>query len=325
LRLREGVNAAGDRTPEVRGLIGREDQKRLLTEAVDVAPSQLRATSPLAEFGHRAVTATGATRLVFWRSTRPPPRTIVLLLSQAFLARSVWPSVFASARREDIDGALVAPDGRTPFASAAQPLASPASNPLRASRTLQDDEAVWRLEVWPRHPDALYGEVRRRQHLYLAMLVVMAASLGVAAVLTLRTVSRELEVARLKSQFVSAVSHEFRTPLTGIRQFAEMLLNDRVGGDDRRRHYYARILAPANGSRTWSRTCSISRASRKGASSTSVRGSTPRPGCARLQTTFKRLRPRGRRSSRRFRTNCRRSWATARHWAGRSRTSWTTV
>ncbi len=45
----------------------------------------------------------------------------------------------------------------------------------------------------------------------------------VASALVLRTVSREIAVARLQSDFVAAVSHEFRTPLTALRQFTEML------------------------------------------------------------------------------------------------------
>jgi two-component system phosphate regulon sensor histidine kinase PhoR len=35
--------------------------------------------------------------------------------------------------------------------------------------------------------------------------------------------TRELAVAELQSDFVSAVSHEFRTPLTALRQFTELL------------------------------------------------------------------------------------------------------
>src|SRR6187549_1447441 len=38
-----------------------------------------------------------------------------------------------------------------------------------------------------------------------------------------RCVNRELGVARLQSEFVAAVSHEFRTPLTAMRHLTEML------------------------------------------------------------------------------------------------------
>jgi signal transduction histidine kinase len=55
------------------------------------------------------------------------------------------------------------------------------------------------------------------------------ATLGVVSVLLLgvlllvRDVSRQAEVARLRSDFVSGVSHQLRTPLTLIRLYAEML------------------------------------------------------------------------------------------------------
>jgi signal transduction histidine kinase len=49
-----------------------------------------------------------------------------------------------------------------------------------------------------------------------------------------------MEVARLKSEFVSAVSHEFRSPVTGIRQLAEILLRGQPS-EERRRQYYELI------------------------------------------------------------------------------------
>lgn len=40
-----------------------------------------------------------------------------------------------------------------------------------------------------------------------------------------RDVTQAKEVERLKSQFISTVSHEMRTPLTGIYGYAELLLH----------------------------------------------------------------------------------------------------
>jgi signal transduction histidine kinase len=56
-----------------------------------------------------------------------------------------------------------------------------------------------------------------------------------------RAVVRELHVARLQADFVSAVSHEFRTPLTALRQMSELLVHDRIDGGDLRRRYYRAI------------------------------------------------------------------------------------
>jgi signal transduction histidine kinase len=57
--------------------------------------------------------------------------------------------------------------------------------------------------------------------LALVVLFVIAATYFAA-----RAVARELAAARLQSDFVSAVSHEFRTPLTSMTQFTEMLVED---------------------------------------------------------------------------------------------------
>jgi signal transduction histidine kinase len=61
-------------------------------------------------------------------------------------------------------------------------------------------------------------------------------------ILTVRTVSHELELAKMKSDFVSTVSHEFKSPLTSIQQVAEMLQAGRVPSEDRRRQYYDLLL-----------------------------------------------------------------------------------
>ncbi len=51
-----------------------------------------------------------------------------------------------------------------------------------------------------------------------------------------------LKVAQLQSDFAATVSHEFRSPLTGIRQLGEMLLAGRAAADEpRRRQYYELI------------------------------------------------------------------------------------
>jgi signal transduction histidine kinase len=58
---------------------------------------------------------------------------------------------------------------------------------------------------------------------------------------TTRAVSRELAVSRLQSDFVSAVSHEFRTPLTSMLHLTDLLDRGIVSDEDRRRQYYAAL------------------------------------------------------------------------------------
>jgi signal transduction histidine kinase len=56
--------------------------------------------------------------------------------------------------------------------------------------------------------------------------------------LTYRNVSKEMSLARLKSDFVSNVSHELRTPLALIRLYAETLEMGRLNSQEKHQEYY---------------------------------------------------------------------------------------
>ena len=56
--------------------------------------------------------------------------------------------------------------------------------------------------------------------------------------LTYRSVSKEMALARLKSDFVSNVSHELRTPLALIRLYAETLELGRITTQEKKEEYY---------------------------------------------------------------------------------------
>jgi two-component system phosphate regulon sensor histidine kinase PhoR len=67
----------------------------------------------------------------------------------------------------------------------------------------------------------------------LACLLMVAASYGLYLVTT-----RELLLARQQSDFVAAVSHEFRTPLTSMRHLLDLLMRRAVTDEGRKDHYY---------------------------------------------------------------------------------------
>jgi signal transduction histidine kinase len=56
----------------------------------------------------------------------------------------------------------------------------------------------------------------------------------VGRIIVLREITKEREVARLKSELVATVSHELRTPLTGIMGFAELLAKQEMDEPTRR-------------------------------------------------------------------------------------------
>ena len=80
----------------------------------------------------------------------------------------------------------------------------------------------------------------------LAILAVALAVLcGGGAFLALRAVRRESEATRLRSEFLTTVTHELKTPLAGIRLVAELLEDDHVTDEVERRAYLARLSGEA--------------------------------------------------------------------------------
>jgi signal transduction histidine kinase len=75
----------------------------------------------------------------------------------------------------------------------------------------------------------------------LIILGILSLLLVGGLVLTYRSVSKEVALARLKSDFVSNVSHELRTPLSLIRLYAETLELGRIKGQQKTEEYYAII------------------------------------------------------------------------------------
>jgi signal transduction histidine kinase len=81
------------------------------------------------------------------------------------------------------------------------------------------------------------GDPHRRTLLITGLaatfLLMTAAAFGLY-----RVTGREMELARQQSDFVSAVSHEFRTPLTSLRHLTELLASGSVPSEPRKQQYY---------------------------------------------------------------------------------------
>jgi len=82
------------------------------------------------------------------------------------------------------------------------------------------------------------GLIRGRFIRSLILISLLAIALILGVWMVYRNVRREVELANMKSTFVSNVSHELRTPLALIRMFAETLEMDRVPNDEKRKEYY---------------------------------------------------------------------------------------
>ena len=70
------------------------------------------------------------------------------------------------------------------------------------------------------------------------ILGILSALIVIGLILTRHIVSKEMSLAKLKSDFVSNVSHELRTPLALIRLYAETLELGRITTKEKKQEYY---------------------------------------------------------------------------------------
>jgi signal transduction histidine kinase len=176
------------------------------------------------------------TYLGFWRSD--PFAAVVL--SENYLKLQWWPQILSS-QGEDHDSVLYSSDGHVLFGSTA--IESP---PFAVVQNLSIDSMPWRIQVWPRNPDVIQRAVRQRQNLFLAILIFIGALLIFGSYITVHIVKRELEISRMRADFVSTVSHEFRSPLTGIKQLGEILLDGRATDKKKQHQYFKMIVQESN-------------------------------------------------------------------------------
>lgn len=171
--------------------------------------------------------------LLMWRAS--DRALVALVASDGFLKRA-WLDSFAGAFGDaGITVSLTAAQGTLPYAR-------PAIDAMHQVTLSGADAGLpWTLRVMATHPSAMLAQLQERRRLAGAGLVLLLFLVGLAAYSMSRAVARELAVARLQSEFVAAVSHEFRTPLTSLRQLAELLSSGRIATDGRRAEYYAVI------------------------------------------------------------------------------------
>jgi signal transduction histidine kinase len=77
--------------------------------------------------------------------------------------------------------------------------------------------------------------------LLLSLLLGVVGVVGFGALY--RMVSVVVQFAERRNNFVAAVSHELKTPLTAIRMYGEILREGMVASDEKRQEYYATITA----------------------------------------------------------------------------------
>lgn len=169
----------------------------------------------------------------WWRQGGESRRLLVPLDSEA-LREEMQSSLNSAARATPEFKTVLVPTGTAPDLGEGFAVRHPLDPSLPG----------YTLEV--RRGEILLGATRSQQRLVrVGMIVGLLVIILVGIAVISRAISREVEIARLKSDFVSSVSHELRTPLTTIRIMAEMLSLGAVPSGEKQAEYHRNIVSEA--------------------------------------------------------------------------------
>jgi len=98
------------------------------------------------------------------------------------------------------------------------------------------------IEIKPDDENLIKDLIKRRGWIYGIASVLLLVAMFLGVVLILRDISREKHLARLRSDFISNITHELKTPLTSIRMYAESLMMGRVKSDQVQKEYLSVVV-----------------------------------------------------------------------------------
>lgn len=157
-----------------------------------------------------------------------PLRLAAIVAAAPHIEREWLAPVQAAAERQRMRLELVPAGARAP---------APVI-PRGVVRTAADTGLPWSVRVSSASPQDEAAALAGRRWLIIGGLALIGSVLVVSAYSVGRAMTRELEAAQLRSDFVAAVSHEFRSPLTAMGQVAELLASGRVATEQTRATYY---------------------------------------------------------------------------------------
>jgi len=117
---------------------------------------------------------------------------------------------------------------------------APAALPL-VTEYFEDNFPPWKIELF-QVPAKGMAILDLRRNFYFWTILTLVVVLAFGAFLIARTIAHEMEILKIKSDFVSSVSHEFKTPLTSIRALMERLVDGKVRDPGKMDQYFSIIV-----------------------------------------------------------------------------------
>ena len=101
---------------------------------------------------------------------------------------------------------------------------------------------TWTMQLWQKPVPLIDALIFNGRGIYMLIFFIIMAILIFGFIFTYQAVNSEIRLARMKSSFISTVSHEFKSPLTSIRHMTEILKEGKVQSEARKNEYYSIML-----------------------------------------------------------------------------------
>jgi signal transduction histidine kinase len=99
----------------------------------------------------------------------------------------------------------------------------------------------WKVALFDKEGKSIEQLTGKEKQLYMMLFAGIIIVMLIGIIVMVRAVIHESEISRMKSEFVSNVSHELKTPLALIRLFGETLESGIVNDERKRQEFYSII------------------------------------------------------------------------------------
>ena len=181
--------------------------------------------------------------LLWYRAPEQPGLVFGAQLSIPRLIEGIRPVIeqIEPTLRQDICVAVL-DDNAKPVILSVPGFHAPWKRPFVATE-LGEALPHWEVGLYLLNPERLTQSARALELMLGALVAFLVLAIGIGSWLLAADLKRQITLARQKTDFVSNVSHELKTPLTSIRMFAELLAEGRVTEPEKRRSYLGIITA----------------------------------------------------------------------------------
>ena len=204
-------------------------ERLTLADAVADVWTRWRDPSAVTPFGNgRGMVRSGTSdHLIVWRGDGD---LLWLFAGSSPRLFAAWQEAWG---QPDVHVSLVDRDGRTLFGNEST------AGIVTVVKTAAETHLPWTLRVTaPSIPPAIAAPGKSRRMMIGLGLGLLALLIVGSGYLVVRTTQKELALARQQAEFVAAVSHEFRSPLTSMAHLTSLLRSDFQPTEERRRQYY---------------------------------------------------------------------------------------